>query len=251
MINNGLRDTGLIIKTSIKNNIRFKIPLIVYIIVTLFCVVGVSAIFIIISILPEIKKETPDIASLELFLSIIIYTICTIGIGVNLNAFAFHSITREKASGNIESLLATPLKAESIWIARSIAIFIPGLVVGELLTVLAVITINYIYFIPEIGFILNPWAAVSSFIIVPLVFLGLSFLSHLIGLTGRAASANIIVHIFLPVFVNVMINLSIHNVLEITSWTFAAANFGVAAAIFIISIFLKGRLKNERIVLSG
>ncbi|MEA2015880.1 MAG: hypothetical protein U9O59_04135 [Actinomycetota bacterium] len=246
-----MKDTGLIIKTSIKNNIRFKIPLLVYIIVTLICVVGVTAIFIIISILPEMEKEVPDMYTLELFSGVIVFTTCTIGIGVNLNAFAFHSIIREKTRDNIESLLATPLKASNIWAARSIAIFIPGLVAGEVLTILVIIIVNYIYFIPEIGFILNPWAAVSSFIAVPLVFLALSLLSHLVGLTGRAASANIIVQIFLPVFANVMINLSIHRVLEITSWTFASANFGVAAAIFIISIFLKGRLKKERIILSG
>jgi ABC-2 type transport system permease protein len=245
------RDTGLLIKTSIKNNIHLKIPLIVYIIVTILSVTGITLIFLIISILPEMEKGAPDIATLELFSSIIIFTACTLGVGVNLNAFAFNSIIREKTSGTIESLLATPLRAESIWIARSIAIFIPGLAVGEFLGVLVMIILNYIYFIPKIGFILNPWAALSSFIIVPLVFLALSLLSHLVGLTGRAASANIIVQIFLPVFANVMINLSIHHVLEITSWTFAAANFGVAAAIFIISFFFKGRLKKERIVLSG
>jgi|GEM_PF-547286 len=246
-----LRDTGLIIKISIKNNIRIKIPLIVYIIVTILSVTGITLIFLIISIFPLLKKEPPDIAYIELLSGVIIFATCTLGVGVNLNAFAFNSIIREKTSGTIESLLATPLRAESIWIARSIAIFIPGLVVGEFLGVLVMIILNYIYFIPEIGFILNPWAALSSFIIVPLVFLALSLLSHLVGLTGKAASANIIVQIFLPIFINIMINLSIHHVLEITSWTFAAANFGVAAAIFIISVFLMSRLKKERIVLSG
>ncbi len=246
-----LRDTGLIIKTSIKNNIHLKIPLIIYIIVTILSVTGITAIFIIVSILPAMKVGAPDISYIELFSGIIIFTACALGVGVYLNAFAFNSIIREKAKGNIESLLATPLKAESIWIARSIAIFIPGLVVGELFAVLVMIAINYIYFIPEIGFILNPWAAVSSFLIVPLVFLALSFLAHLVGLTSRAASANLIVQIFLPVYANIMINLSNQHVLEITSWTFAAANFGLAAAIFIISIFLMGRLKKERIILSG
>ncbi len=246
-----MRYTSLIIKTSIKNNIHFKIPLIIYIIITLICVVGITAIFSIISISPEMEKELTDISLLETYLGVIMYSTCTIGVGVNLNAFAFQSITREKTRGNIESLLATPLKAGSIWAAKSIATFIPGLIVGEFLTILVMIVINYIYFIPEIGFIFNPWTAVSTFIIIPLIFLSLSLLSHLVGLTSRAANGNIIVQIFLPVFANVMINLSIHHVLEITSWTFTAINLGIAAVIIIISIFLMRRLTKERIVLSG
>lgn len=246
-----MKDMGLIIKTGIKNNIHLKAPLIVYILVTLICVVGITVIFSVITISPETDKQIPDRSVLELFLGLIMYSTCTIGMGVYLNAFAFQSITREKTRGIIESLLATPLKLNTIWAGKSIAIFIPGMLLGEILTVIVMIAVNYIYFIPGIGFLLNPWTAVNSFIIVPFIFLGLSLLSYLVGLTGRPASGNIIVQIFLPVIITLMINLSVHHILEITSWSFAAANMGVAAVIAIIIVCLKHRLTKERMVLSS
>jgi len=159
-----MRETYLVILNSIKNNLRLKIVLIVYIAVTIMCVLGVTIALCIFLIVPEMKTGLPDKSKLELYLGLIMYSTCFISLGVNLNSFAFQSMTREKSRGNIESLLATPLEAKNIWIAKSIAIFLPGLILGEFLALIALIAINYIYFVPAVGFIFNPWIAVSSFL---------------------------------------------------------------------------------------
>jgi ABC-2 type transport system permease protein len=245
-----MRDIGIIITSGIKNNINYKIHMTVYIIVTMMLVFAIVAAFAILAISPEMEKEIPDRARMELFLGIIMYVTSILFMGINLNAFAFLTMTKEKSRGNIESLLATPLSAGSIWLAKSIAVFIPGFVIGEILTFIVMIIINYMYFVPRLGFLINPWIAVSSFIAVPLIFLGLSMLSHLVGLTGKPASGNVIVQIFLPVFSSLMINLAVHNVLEINSWSFTAVNLGTAAVMAIIMVSLKNRLTKERIVLS-
>jgi ABC-type Na+ efflux pump permease subunit len=245
-----MRETYLVILNSIKNNLRLKIVLIVYIAVTIMCVLGVTIALCLFLIAPEMKTGLPDKSKLELYLGLIMYSTCFISLGVNLNSLAFQSMTREKSRGNIESLLATPLEAKSIWIAKSIAIFIPGLILGEVLALITMIAVNYIYFVPEIGFIFNPWLAVSSFLAAPLIYLCLSLLIHFIGLTGKPATGNIIVQIFLPVMISLMINLAVRNILDITSWSFTLANLGIAVLIAIIVIFLQPRLTRERIVLS-
>ena len=245
-----MRETYLVILNSIKNNLRLKIVLIVYIAVTIMCVLGITIALSLFLIAPEMKKGMPDKSKLELYLGLIMYSTCFISLGINLNSFGFQSMTREKSRGNIESLLATPLEAKSIWIAKSIAIFIPGLILGEVLTLITLIAVNYIYFVPEIGFIFNPWLAVSSFLAAPLIYLCLSLLIHFIGLTGKPATGNIIVQIFLPVMISLMINLAVRNILDITSWSFTLANLGIAVLIAIIVIFLLPRLTRERIVLS-
>ena len=245
-----MRETGLIIITSIKNNLRLKVVLIVYIAVTIICILGVVIALCLFLIAPEVDKELPDISKLELYLGIIMYSTCFISVGVNLNSFAFQSMTREKTRGNIESLLATPLKVKDIWIAKSLALFIPGLVLGEILTLIVLIAVNYIYFVPRIGFLFTPWIAVSSFLAVPLIYLCLSLVFHLVGLTGKPATGNVIVQVFLPVVINLMINLAVRHILDTTSWPFTLANFGIAAVIIIIIIFLRPRLSRERIVLS-
>jgi len=159
-------------------------------------------------------------------------------------------MTREKSRGIIESLLATPLNVKDIWIAKSLAVFLPGLVLGEVFAFIALMAINYIYFVPRIGFLITPWIAVSSFVAVPLIYLCLSLLVHLIGLTGKLATGNVIVQVFLPVFAALMINLVIRHILDATSWSFTLINLGIAVAVGVVVILLQPRLTKERIVLS-
>ena len=245
-----MREIGLITLNSIKNNLRSKIVLIVYIAVTIICVLGVTIAFCLFLIAPEMKTELPDRSTLELYLGVIMYSTCFMSLGVNLNSFAFQSMTREKSRGNIESLLATPLEVKNIWIAKSIAIFLPGLILGEFLTLIALVAINYIYFVPVIGFILNPWLAVNSFLAAPLIYLCLGLLVYFIGLTGKPATGNIIAQVFLSVMIPLMINLAIRHIIDITSWSFTLINLGIAAAAIIPIIFLQPRLIREKIVLS-
>ncbi len=245
-----MRDVAPIITTSIRNNLRLKAATITFICIVLICVIGISLVFCLLFIAPAMEAELPDKSELELYLSLIMYTTSLIALGVNLNAFAFQSMTREKSRGIIESLLATPLKVKDIWIAKSLAVFLPGLVVGEVFTFVALIAINYIYFVPKIGFLITPWIIINSFVAVPLIYLCLSLLVHLIGLAGRPATGNVIVQVFLPVIITLMINLVVRNILDAASWPFGLTNLGIAAAVGIVVISLRPRLTRERIVLS-
>ena len=245
-----MRDIILITINSIKNNLKSKALTIVFVSITLMISVGLALFFCLLLITPAMNASVPDRTQLELYLSLIMYTTCLIWLGVNLNVFAFQSMTREKSRGNIESLMATPLSVKDIWIAKSLAVFIPGMVLGEILTLAALLAVNYIYFVPKIGFVYTHWIGLSSFLAVPLIYLCLSLLVHLIGLTGKPATGNVIVQIFLPIVLSLMINLMLHHILDTTSWPFTLANFGIAAVIAIIVIFLQPRITRERIVLS-
>ena len=245
-----MRDIILITVSSVKNNLKSKVLTIVFVSITLMIVAGLALFFCLLLIAPEINKPSPDRAQLELYLCLIMYTTCIICLGINMNVFAFQSMTREKSRGNIESLMATPLSVKDIWIAKSLAVFIPGMVLGEILTLAALLAVNYIYFVPKVGFIYTYWIGLASFLAVPLVYLCLSLLTHLIGLTGKPATGNVVGQVFLPVVLTLMINLTVRHILDATSWPFTLANFGIAAVIAIIVIFLQPRITRERIVLS-
>ena len=245
-----MRDLGPIITTSIRNNLRSKTLTIVFIVLALIIVLGAALVICLLLIAPAMEAELPDRCDLELYLGLIMYAACLFGVGISINTFTFVPLTREKSRGIIESLLATPLKVKDIWLAKSLAVFLPGLVLGEVFTLITLIAVNYIYFVPRIGFLITPWIALSSFVAVPLIYICLSLLAHLIGLTGRPATGNVIVQIFLPVIASLMINLGAHRILDITSWPFTLINLGIAAAIGVIVILLQPRLTRERIVLS-
>jgi ABC-2 type transport system permease protein len=245
-----VREIILVTINSIKNNLKSKALTIVFVCITLMIAVGLALFFCLLLIAPAMNVPSPDRSHLELYLSLIMYSTCIICLGINQNVFGFQSIIKEKARGNIESLLATPLSPKKIWIAKSLAVFIPGMVLGEVITLAALLTVNYIYFVPEIGFIYTHWIGLTSFLAVPLVYFCLSLLAHLIGLTGKPANGNIIAQIFLPVVLTLMINLTIRNTLNAASWPLTLVNFGLAAVIIIFVIFLQPRITRERIILS-
>jgi len=246
-----MKNIGPLITTNIKNNFSAKSVTIIWYGMTLLLVVAMTALFGILLISPELNKISPDKAMLELYLGVILFTASLLGLGINLNALGFTSMIKEKSRGNIQSLLATPLKLKDIWMGKSLAIFIPGLILGELLTLITLIAVNYIYFVPTIGFLFNPWIVVTSFIVFPLIYLCFGLLVYLIGLTGKPVNANIIALVFLPLFVNIVVQLPLRsNLMDFTSWPFTLANIGVVLVIAIIVIILQFRLNKEKVVLS-
>jgi hypothetical protein len=86
--------------------------------------------------------------------------------------------------------------------------------------------------------------------VVPLVYLALTLLVHVVGLAGKPATANIISQIFLPVMTALMINLSVREFPNAGSWLFAIILFGVAAGIGVIILVVRHQLTAEKIVLS-
>lgn len=239
-----------LISSGMRNNLRMKAVTVGFIALTVLLAAGVTALFSIGLIKPALAHPLPETAELELYLGLIMYSASLMGLGINLNVYASHTMTREKARGSIEALLATPLKAKEIWLAKSLAVFIPGLILGTALALAVMFAINYIYFVPRIGFLVNPWIAVNSFVAAPLVYLFLTLLVHLVGLTGKTANGNIIAQVFLPVFINLMVNLAAHNVIDAASWPFTAVNLAAAAVTGAIVLLLRPRLTAERIVLS-
>jgi ABC-2 type transport system permease protein len=245
-----MKDIILITGSSIKNNLKSKALTIAYVAVTIMISVGIALIFCLLLIAPEVGKSLPDRPKLELYLCLAMYSTCIITLGINMNIFAFQSITKEKSRGNIESLLATPLSAKKIWFAKSLAVFIPGMILAEILTLITLLTVNFIYFVPKTGFIYNHWIGITCFLTVPLVYFALSLLAHLVGLTGKPANGNVIAQIFLPVVLTLMINLTVRDIIDATSWPLALADIGISFVFVLIVIFMQSRITRERIVLS-
>ena len=182
----------------IKNILRFKNLVAILLGVVLICVAGLTVAFSIFLISPALEAEVPDRAALELYTGMIVFAVSLIGVGVTLNVFGFQIMVREKSRGNIMALLATPLKTVHVWMGKSLAAFLPGMVMGVIFALISLLAINFAYLVPVTGFLLNPWSAVSAVVGVPMVYLSMSLLVHIIGLTGKPATGNVIVQIFLP-----------------------------------------------------
>lgn len=246
-----MSNVGLVMSAGIKNAFRMKIALTILFLITLICVAGVVFCLCVLLIAPEVNSAAPDPAALKGYLSMMLYAVSFIAIGVTLNSFIQQTLVKEKARGNLNALMATPMKLSDIWLGKSLALFIPGLVLGIVLTVLTLIIVNLIYFIPNTGFLCGPEMLISSLVAVPLIYLFFGMLVHLLGLIAKPTTANVIAQIFLPVMANLVIQLTARNVMDANSWHFMVANLGLALVIGIIVLAVRSRLIPERVVLSG
>ncbi len=241
----------LVTAAGFKNAFRMKTGMMILIGVTLICVVGIALLMCILLIAPEMASAVPDRSVLEAHLSVILYSSSLISIGVALNSLVFQTMVREQARGNLAALMATPLKVFDIWLGKSLALFIPGLIIAIVLTVLNLIIINVIYFLPGIGFVCNWQMLVSSLVIVPVMYLFFGMFVQLIGFTTKPVTGNIIAQVFLPVMANLMLQLAIRNVININSWQFMVINLGIAVILGVIVLSMKARLTPERVILAA
>ena len=114
----------------------------------------------------------------RLFLNNITYTlpmwyailICTI--------FATYSVVVEKAKRNIESLMATPVSLNKIWMGKTLAVTLPSVVIALAVSVVAFIIMNVVLVIPRTGSFVMPGttAILSALILVPLLIFAVTSL---------------------------------------------------------------------------
>jgi hypothetical protein len=246
-----MKNAGIIFAASFKNNFTSKSVAIIWYGLTLLLAAGMIVLFGILLIGPEVEKLAPDRSRLELYLAVTMFSVSLIGLGVNLNALGFTSMIREKAKGNIQSLLVTNLNIKDIWLGKTLSVFIPGLIVGTVLTAATLLVLNFVYFVPKIGFIINPWIAIISFLIYPALYFCMGILVYLVGLTNKPVNANIIAQVFLPVFINLVIQVMLRaSFMDYTSWQFMLVNLGFVIIVGIIVLILVPRISKEKIVLS-
>jgi len=234
-----------------KNAFRMTTGMTILVSVTLICVVGVALLMCLLLIAPEMKSAAPDRAAVEGYLGLILYASSLISIGVALNSLVFQTMVREKTRGNLAALMATPLKVSDIWLGKTLALFVPGLVLAIVLTILTLIIINLIYFLPDIGFVVNWQMLVNSLVLVPLMYLFFGMFVHIIGLTTKPVTGNVIAQVYLPVIANVMIQLTARNVMSADSWQFMVMNLGLAAILGVVVLAMRSRLSPERVMLSA
>jgi ABC-type Na+ efflux pump permease subunit len=74
------------------------------------------------------EKAAPDMSVLQNAMGVTLFCASFISIGIYSSVFSYQSLVREKARGNIQALLATPVSPREMWMGKSLAVFIPGLI---------------------------------------------------------------------------------------------------------------------------
>jgi ABC-type Na+ efflux pump permease subunit len=237
-------------KFTIKNQLRLISTTVITLTIIFICVAGTIAILAALILNPEMEKAAPDMSVLENAMGITLFCASFISIGIYTSVFSYQSLVREKARGNIQALLATPISPREMWLGKSLGVFLPGLIFTVVMTLAAFLVLNIIYSSSDMGFIFTPWMFISNLLAVPLLYFAVTMFVHIIGLVGKPVTANVIGQIFLPVMANVMIQLAVRSSLGAGSWLFAVILLGSTAVIGIGMLPAYRNLTNERIILS-
>ncbi len=168
-------------------------------------------------------------------------------------AFGATLMIREKAAGNLETLLATPLSPLAIWLGKSLAIFLPALALSTACALVGVVALNAAASIVQhtAVFVLPPAALVTGLLVNPLFFFGLTSLTVILAFThdpdlGIAPS--------FPIGFGLMIGVPLGaavGVFDLRAWSSVLYDLGAAMLLWAAVLCLARSLTKEKIVLSS
>ena len=167
-------------------------------------------------------------------------------------AFTSEPITKEKADGNIESLLATPLSPRALWIGKSRAVFLPGFITAVVSTLIVLLAVNFAVVCPTTGnMVWSTPVLLMGFLINPLLFLSLALLIVLVSLAYSPA-----IGLMLSMFLGwgLMFGMGIASgvgAINLASWSFTLGYLAGAIVIGAVAFYLSRSISREKIILSS
>jgi hypothetical protein len=148
--------------------------------------------------------------------------------------------------------MATPLGPRTLWVAKCLAVFIPGFIISLASVVIVLLTVNLAAVLPGWGAFALPGASlVVALFGNPLLFFAVLCFIMLVSLAGNPDVA--IAPSFLIGF-GLMIGIPAGlatGTIDITSWSFVLWYMAGAAVISIIVMLMISMMKRQNIVLSS
>lgn len=246
-----MKGTNIVFRRDLKELLKTSTFMIVGII---FAAVTVAASLILVFVLRsqdffsnEYTKSIP-----ETIIGLISYFLSLTVLMTFIWSFANYLIIKEKARGNIESLLATPLSPKDILFGKSFAIFLPAYIISFFSYFIILSSVNFAVIFPETGEFLFPvQALLISFIINPIFFMGLLLIIIVFSMAGNpdiAIAPSFIVGFGL--MLGIPLGVATGNI-NMLSWSFVIWCLAGAVLMWIVAIFSFRLLTKENIVLSG
>jgi ABC-type transport system involved in multi-copper enzyme maturation permease subunit len=165
--------------------------------------------------------------------------------------FANYSVILDKAKRNIESLMATPVSIQQIWLGKSLAVTLPSVAVGVSVSILIYAVFNIGFVIPKTGSFVFPdtLAFVSALIVVPiLIFSIVAVVTHVQLIISNPRIANFV---FTGIFILLVFGINALGGLGVSISFFPLICLGVIVICAVASFILSRSLTKERVLLSS
>ncbi len=165
--------------------------------------------------------------------------------------FATYSVVLDKTKRNLESLMATPVSIVQIWLGKSLAVTLPAIAIGLVISVLDYMVLSFGFIVPRTHVFLFPdvVAIVSAIIIVPvLVFCVVLIVTNVQLTITNPRIANIV---FTLIFVLLVFTINAIGGLGISIGYFPLIYLGVIVLCALVALGLSRSLTKEKVILSS
>ena len=189
---------------------------------------------------------------LELIMGFMVYFLTLFALMTFIWSFTGEPITKEKANGSIESLLATPPSSRAVWMGKSLAIFLPAFATAVVSTLIVVLAVRLSVIHPTTGnFVLPAPVLVTGFVGNPLLFLGLTLLIVLLSLVYNPDIGVMISWLVaMGLMMGIPIGLGV-GAIDLASWSLTLYYLAGAIVLGVVVFYLSHLLTKEKIVLSS
>jgi hypothetical protein len=239
-----------LIAANIRNSYRLKVAVLLMLGLSVLLAAALIALVCGLVIVPQLRSPSPSMADITRYLGLIVYGSGLLAMGMNLNVFTANNLVKEKTQRLFESILAGPVEARTLWLAKSLAVFIPGLVLCELFAIVSLVAVNALLVTPHIGFLAPATMIFNALALVPILYFPLCCLVLLVGLSANPISGNVIANVAFSALVTLVINLVVRG-LDVGSFAFTLAHLALTGGVGLLVLVLRPRLSKERIVLSS
>ncbi|MDD5189875.1 MAG: hypothetical protein PHE50_02400 [Dehalococcoidales bacterium] len=165
--------------------------------------------------------------------------------------FANYSVIVDKAKRNIESLMASPVSINQIWMGKSLAVALPSVLIGFTVALLSYTIIDIGFVMPHTHFFVIPdiIAILSAALIVPvLIFAVVTIVTNIQLVISNPRIANLVFTIiFFVLFFGVNTLGALGISLKFTPFIY----LGMIALCALISFILSRFLTREKVLLSS
>ena len=181
-------------------------------------------------------------------ISVAAYFAAFVGTGLAYSVLLVVPLTRAQATGQVISLLATPVGPRRLWLARAGALWLPGLAAGVLAPLGVLGALRWLSVPATLGVVLDGWLMLATFVAVPLAYVGLSLVVNAVALTASPNAGNVLAIIFYSGGSSLMGQLLGRG--AVSSQGFWWVNAALAAVALLAGAVLSGRVQAERMVLA-
>jgi ABC-2 type transport system permease protein len=245
-----MSNLSALVAASLRNSYRNKAVALVMLGFSAFGIAILDALVCALAILPELRSPDPDADKVAAYLAMIAYGTGFIAMGMNLNVITANTLVREKAQRIYESILGAPVSVRKLWLAKSLAIFLPGIALCEAFSLTTLLGFDALLIAPVTGSLLSPAMLFSALALIPILYFPLCCLVILVGLEGNPVSGNVIANVAFSAILTLALNLVTRAGMDMRSPAFALGNLALAALLGLLVLSLQRGLTKERVVLS-